>query len=135
MAILPHCEKYIEFKNNPNKTTAQFYKMIVNDLKLEKLTGKALEKQFVRGPLQWVKEFKKMTSDSNSGGARISFTEITGLKFVDEFDNKKLVEGFVEYLGNQKKYENYSIEPTKVTKGNQKLATIQSIEQQQKRRN
>lgn len=83
---------------------ANFYKKVAETAQLD-IAPKALEKQFVRGPLAWVKAYKTMTSDSNSGAARLSFTEITGLKFVDEIDNKQLIEGFVYCLGNQKKIQ------------------------------
>ena len=128
-----HLKPYIEYKNNNNKKLINLYRNVVKAMNLE-IKPTAFQKQFERGPLVWVRDFKKMTSDSNSGAARISFTDITGLKYFDEIDNMKLVQGYVEILGQQKKYDNSGKEPTSPKnkpQGNERLQLAKEIKDNQ----
>ena len=140
MHILPHCEDFIEYKNHPNKTMANFYKKVVEQAKLEDTTPKALEKQLIRGPFAWVKEFKTMVASSSSGVPRVGYAEITGLKFIDKIVNKKLVDAFLEFFGNQKKFANDGVEPDQITTtstkqsvSDKKFQSLNDIESNQKR--
>lgn len=65
----------------------------------------------------------------NKGVRRASFTEITGLKFVDEVDNKKLVLGYWEILISKRKGNNKSVEP-KIFKS--KMDAVNQIESNQR---
>ena len=62
----------------------------------------------------------------NESGRRISFTEISGLKFVDEVHNKNLVESYSAILISKRKVENKGVEPPVFKGKGDAVAAIES---------